>query len=94
MVDIDKPDSVSSLARKLGVSPKKVRNLAKDPTFPLIDGMIWYSDFVDWRKIRLHHGISSSPASNAVDKSCEPIRLNDLPASSPVQLVRLRASYS
>jgi hypothetical protein len=94
MVDIDKPDSVSSLARKLGVSPKKVRNLAKDPTFPLIDGMIWYSDFVDWRKIRLHHGISSGPELSVVDKSYEPARLNDLPISSPMQLVRLRASYS
>ena len=93
-MDIDKPDSVSSLARKLGVSPKKVRNLAKDPTFPLIDGMIWYSDFVDWRKIRLHHGISSSPVLSVVDKPYEPARLNDLPASSPMQLVRLRASYS
>ena len=91
---VEKPHSVSSLAKLIGVGAKKIRNLTKDPTFPVFEGMIWYSDFVDWRKKHLHHGISSSPASNDVDKSCEPIRLNDLPASSPVQLVRLRASYS
>ena len=91
---IEQPHSISSLAKLIGVGAKKIRNLTKDPTFPVFEGMIWYSDFVDWRKKRLHHGISSSPVLSVVDRPCEPARLSDLPASSPMQLVRLRASYS
>ena len=91
---IEHPHSISSLAKLIGVGAKRIRNLTKDPTFPVFEGMIWYSDFVDWRKKRLHHGISSSPVLSVVDKPCEPARLSDLPASSPMQLVRLRASYS
>ena len=91
---IEQPHSISSLAKLIGVGAKKIRNLTKDPTFPVFEGMIWYSDFVDWRNKHLHHGISSIHASNVVDKSYEPTHLSDLPASSPVQFVRLRASYS
>lgn len=90
---IEEPDSVSSLAKKLRVSPKKIRNLTKDPSFPIFEGMIWYSDFVDWRKRHLHHDTALSPRLNVVDKPCELTHLSDLPAASPWKLVRLRSSY-
>ena len=91
---IEQPHSISSLARLIGVGAKKIRNLTKDPTFPVFEGMIWYSDFVDWRKRHLHRDIASNHRLSVVDKPCEPVHLNDLPASSPKQLVRLRASYA
>ena len=91
---IEEPDSVSSLAKKLHVSPKRIRNLTKIPNFPIFEGMIFYSDFVDWRKRHLHRDIASNHRLSVVDKPCEPVHLNDLPASSPKQLVRLRASYA
>jgi len=73
---LERPISVTALAKLMGVGPRRVRKWTKMPGFPIFEGSIFLSDFVDWRKQSLNRGIESSHQPNDVDKVDESAHLN------------------
>lgn len=88
----ERPVSVTGLAKLLGVGPRRVRKWTKMAGFPIFEGSIFLSDFVDWRKQSLNRGIQSGHQPNDVDKADESAHSNGSPTALPSKSVRLLAS--
>ena len=89
----DKPLTLPAFAEYLDIGIRRARDMAKKPGFPMIDGIIFPSDFVLWRRKYLQLDTSSGHPPSTFDKSDEPVRRNDSPASSRHREERLREAF-
>ena len=62
------------------------------PGFPIFEGSIFPSDFVDWRKKSLSRGIESGHEPNDADKSDESAHLSGSPTALPSKAALVLAS--
>ncbi len=50
---IEKPLSMRAFMKASGLTYPRVHALWKNPSFPLVEGLIYWSDFVWWRRRKL-----------------------------------------
>jgi len=89
----DKPLTLPAFAEYLDIGIRRAREMAKKPGFPMIDGIIFPSDFVLWRRKYLHLATSSDHPQSTFDKSYEPVHRNGSPASSRRKEELLREAF-
>ena len=93
MASDDKPLTLPAFAEYLDIGIRRARDMAKKPGFPMIDGIIFPSDFVLWRRKYLNLDTSSGHQPNTFDKSDAPIHRNGSPASSRRREEHLREAF-
>ena len=74
MEDVEKPMTLTVFAENLGIGIFKAKQIARKPGFPLLDGLVFMSDYQIWRRKFLHLDKPQGRTPRAVDISDEPVR--------------------
>ena len=87
--------NVKEFAVLAGISYSSAREWFHDDGFPAIRGMVFWQDFVLWRRIKLgmtpHSAIERHPRLSHAGKSDELTRTHDSPDALPPRAARLLA---
>ena len=87
--------NVKEFAVVAGISYSSAREWFHEAGFPAIRGMVFWQDFVLWRRIKLgmtpHSAIERRPQPSPADKSDESTRKRDSPDAWPPRAARLLA---
>lgn len=88
--------NVKEFAVLAGFSYSSARMWFREDGFPVIRGMVFWQDFVLWRRIRMgmtpHSAIEPHPKPSPAGKSDESTRKHDSPDALPPRAARLLAA--
>ena len=94
MEDVEKPMTLTVFAEKLGIGIFKAKQVARQPGFPLLDGLVFMSDYQIWRRKFLHLDKPQGRTPRAVDISDEPVRPSGSRASLRSSREPLREAFA
>jgi len=94
MEDFEKPMTLTVFAEKLGIGIFKAKQVARQPGFPLLDGLVFMSDYQIWRRKFLHLDKPQGRTPRAVDISDEPVRPSGSRASLRSSREPLREAFA
>ena len=94
MEDVEKPMTLTVFAENLGIGIFKAKQIARKPGFPLLDGLVFMSDYQIWRRKFLHLDKPHGRTPRAVDISDEPVRPSGSRASLRSSREPLREAFA
>ena len=94
MEDVEKPMTLTVFAESLGIGIFKAKQIARQPGFPLLDGLVFMSDYQIWRRKFLHLDKPQGRTPRAVDISDEPVRPSGSRASLRSSREPLREAFA
>ena len=94
MEDVEKPMTLTVFAENLGIGIFKAKQIARKPGFPLLDGLVFMSDYQIWRRKFLHLDKPQGRTPRAVDISDEPVRPSGSRASLQSSREPLREAFA
>jgi hypothetical protein len=94
MEDVEKPMTLTVFAENLGIGIFKAKQIARQPGFPLLDGLVFMSDYQIWRRKFLHLDKPQGRTPRAADISDEPVRLSGSRASLRSSREPLREAFA
>ena len=94
MEDVEKPMTLTVFAENLGIGIFKAKQIARKPGFPLLDGLVFMSDYQIWRRKFLHLDKPQGRTPRAVDISDELVRPSGSRASLQSSREPLREAFA